>query len=330
MGATLRRVIHVLLLATMLGAVASLAGVTAAGASVRVPAAGSATPPVPTSTITPDSVPTTVTYCVDNYLGNSTVSVANNANGAQGTIQTDSAGHGCTHMPVKTDCSQPVSNTIVASGLDQAKKPATSQATYTTQAACPTSTPTPTPTATATATSTSTSTSTSNPSPSPTDTTCDPSQADLSIVVTQQGGVITGTACGFLPGESVDLFVHSQPTYLGTTAARSDGTVKDTVTLPMSVKPGSHTWIYVGRTSGNQATAEFRVTKTVTGNGGGVIPGSGGPGSGNNPGTASGTGGNGLAFTGANVAALIVAALMLLGVGTMLVVTVRRRRAVAV
>jgi hypothetical protein len=96
--------------------------------------------------------------------------------------------------------------------------------------------------------------------------------------------------------------------------------VGGTYTLPMSVTPGDHTWVFVGRTSGYQASAEFRVTKTVTGNGGGVLPSSGFGGSG------SGPGGNGLAFTGANVAALIAAALLLLGVGTTLVVTVRRRR----
>jgi hypothetical protein len=312
LGATLRRALRVLLLVAMVGAAGSLFGAAAAGASMRAPAAGSGTPPVPSSTITPDAQPGTVTYCVDNYAGNSTVAVVNNANGATGTIQTDGSGHGCTHIPVKTDCTQTVSNTIVATGRDQANQAATSQATYNAPPSCPTGSPTPTSTATA------------SPSPSPTES-CDSSKAHLSVTVTPQGGRITGTACGFLPGELIDAFAHSQPVYLGTRSAADDGTVGGTFTLPMSVKPGDHTFVYVGRTSGHQATAAFRVTNTVTGNGGGLLPGHGVvPGLG--AGGGSGSGGSGLAFTGANIAALVVAALMLLVVGTLLVVTVRRRR----
>jgi hypothetical protein len=312
LGATLRRAPRVLLLVTMLGAAGSLLGVSTADASVRVPAAGSGTPPVPTSSITPDANPGTVTYCVDNYAFNSTVAVVNNANGATGTIHTNSSGHGCTNMPVKTDCTQSVSNTIVATGTDQAGQPASSQATYVAPPSCPGGSPTPT------------STSTASPSPSPTDD-CDSNQAHLNITVTPQGGRITGTACGFLPGELIDAFAHSQPVYLGTRSAADDGTVGGTFTLPMSVEPGQHDFLYVGRTSGHQATAGFRVTKTVTGNGGGVIPGGGGPGNGVGGNTGAG-GGNGLAFTGANIAVLVTAAVLLLIVGTLLVVTVRRRR----
>jgi hypothetical protein len=312
----------VLLLIAMLGTLGTLFGVPAASASVvQVPAAGSATPPVPTSTITPNPDPGTVTYCVDNYLGNSDVSVANNANQAIGTIHTDANGHGCTQMPVKTTCSQPVSNTIVASGLDQANQPATSQATYNTlpdPSQCPGGGGSPTPNPT------STSTSTASPSPSPTDT-CDPTQATLSITVTPQGGTIEALACGFLPGETVDAFAHSKPVYLGTTTAHSDGTVDATYKLPMAVKPGAHIWTYVGRTSGHTASAPFRVTSVVTGNGGGQLPGEG---NGGGPGTGSNSpGGGGLAFTGAWIATMVLVALVLLAVGTLTVITVRRRRA---
>jgi hypothetical protein len=295
---TLRRALRVLLLVAMLGSLGSLIGVSDAAAAVRLPAAGSGTPPVPTSSISPDPQANRVTYCVDNYAPNSTVSVTNQANGETGSIHTDANGHGCTHIPVKTDCSQSVNNTIVASGTDQAGKPASSQATYN---APPDSS------------------KCASPKPTPT-RHCDPSQATLSVYVVEQGATVTGSACGFTPSETVAGFIHSQPVFIGDTAATEDGSAVMSGPIPTCIEPGQHTFTLEGETSGRVASASFTVTPSEACSrtalpAGGILPGIGGTG-----------GGGGLAFTGANIAALVVAALLLLVVGTLLVATVRRRR----
>ena len=311
MRATLRRALRVLLLVTMLCAAGSLVEGSTAAASARVPAAGSGTPPVPTSTITPDPSPGTVTYCVNNYAPNSDVSVANNANGQVGTIHTDGSGHGCTTMPVKTDCSQSTSNTIVASGQDQANKPATSQATYNAPAnpsQCAGGTPTPTPTS-----------------------TCDPTQATLSVYIVAQGATLRGTACGFSPGESVSGFIHSTtPRFLGTTAAEVDGSATVRGRIPVCISPGTHEFTLVGSTSGHVASATFEVERSaactpVVAAGGGSVPGAGSGVSGTRANQGGGPIG-GLAFTGAWIATMVAIALALLAVGSLVVVSVRRRR----
>ncbi|MGN6474192.1 MAG: hypothetical protein ACTHK4_11175, partial [Mycobacteriales bacterium] len=302
-----------LLLVTVLATLGSFVGVSGAAASARLPGA-SGTPPVPSSTVSATSDPRTVQYCVQNYNFNSHVAVTNNTNGATGGIDTDAKGSGCTNMPVQTDCSQNVSNTIVAKGNDQAGKPASSQATYTAppdSSQCGSPSPSP-----------STAPGGGTPTPSPSPTTCDSSQATLTVDVVPQGGTIHASGCGFSSGESVDAYAHSNPVYLGTVTASSKGNVAGSFTLPQSIKPGSHTFEFVGRSSGNVASAPFTVTSVKVGSGGGTIGnGSGGSGSGS-----SGSGGGGLAFTGADIAAMVLAALVLLAIGALLLVTVRRRR----
>jgi hypothetical protein len=295
---------RVLLLVTALSTMGSLIGVAGASASTRLPA-DSATPPVPTSSVSPDNNPNTVTYCVDNYAPNSTVSVTNNANGATGTIHTDSSGHGCTHMPIKTDCTQNVSNTIVASGTDQAGKPASSQATY---VAPPNSKDCASPT----------------PTPTHGHHHCQaPSTAHLSDYSVPQGSSTRGTACGFTPFETVAGFIHSQPVFIGSTTADSNGSASMVAKIPNCMKPGSHTFMLEGESSGHQATATFQVQPSsacTEGSGGSTLPGGG------TVRNNQGGGGGGLAFTGADIAAMVIAALLLLVVGTLLVVSARRRR----
>lgn len=305
----LQRVMRALLLVTVLSTLGSLVGVSSAAASAAVPAAGSGTPPVPSSTVSATSNPRVVEYCVQNYAPNSTVTVTNNTNGATGSIHTDGTGSGCTTMPVETNCSHNVSNTFVATGTDQAGRQASSRATY---VAPPDS-----------------SQCAGSPSPTPSRTTrsghggvggggggnqqCDPSQAKLTVTVMPQGGSTHGTACGFTPGEAVDAFAHSDPVYLGTVTAAADGTVAGTFDIPMSVQAGQHTFEYIGRTSGNVASASFSVIAVAAGSGGGTLG-------------AGGSGGGGLAFTGADIAAMVLAALVLLAIGALILVSVRRRR----
>jgi hypothetical protein len=315
----LRSTTRTLLLAMLLGTVGTLFGVVSpAAASPRIPAT-SAPPPAPSSTVSPAG-PDHVKYCVQNYAPNSDVAVQNQANGATGTIHTDASGSGCTTIAVKTDCKQSVSNTIVASGTGQDGKPATSQATYNAppDPNAPGCHPTPSPTPSSThgggngggnGNGGNGNGNGGNPPGCP-----PPGQARLSATVVPQGTQISGTACGFTPGETVDAFVHSNPVYVGSTTASSDGSVSGSFKLPPSIGPGHHTFMFVGESSGTQADAPFTVTNATVGSGGGTIPGAGGSG--------------GLAFTGADIAAMVAAAVLLLVVGTGLLVTVRRRRAV--
>ncbi len=306
MRAPLLRAMRAVLLVAVLGTLASLLGISGAGAAATLPTAGSATPPVPTSTITPDPQPGTVTYCVDNYAPNSTVQVVNNANGETGTIHTNGNGHGCTHMPIKTGCNS-VSNTIVATGTDQDGKAASSQATYN---APPDSS------------------KCASPSPSPTPT-CDASGLTLSVTVVPQGATVVGRACGFTPGETVAGFVESKPIFVGDTTAADDGSARMSVAIPECIEPGQHTFSLQGETSGHVASADFTVEpsnacQASTLPGGGFVPP---PGGGGVDATNTGTGGNGLAFTGANIAAMVLVALVLLALGIVIVASVRRRRA---
>jgi hypothetical protein len=94
--------------------------------------------------------------------------------------------------------------------------------------------------------------------------------------------------------------------------------------VPACLPPGQHEFIMVGQTSGNVATAAFTVTDSTachganSAGGGSVVPVS-------SNGGGSGGGGGSLAFTGTDIAAMVVAALVLLALGTVLI-TVRRRR----
>lgn len=301
MGATLRRALRVLLLVTMLVGIGSAAGVSAA---VALPAASN-TPTVPSSTVQSNG-PGSATYCVDNYAPNSTVVIVNQANGATGVIHTDNSGSGCTNIPAKTACDAPTDNTIVATGSGADGTPASSQATYTAPA------------------DPSQCVGTGGGGGTPTPGPCDPTQATLSVYVVAQGSSLRGTACGFTPGETVAGFILSKPVFIGNTTARADGMATVHGAIPVCIQPGMHTMVLDGETSGHVATADFRVKKSsactspATGSGGGTL----GP-------TRSNQGGGplgGLAFTGADIFAMVLAALVLLALGIVTVVTVRRRR----
>ena len=323
MRAMVRTVLRVLLMLTTLVTASFAVGVAPAAAAGH-PVASSETPGVPSSSVKSVSGGT-ATYCVSNYKPNSVVSVVNQANGKTGSIQTDAKGSGCTNVQVDRSCTQTYHETIVASGQDAKGNPASSQAIADVPPD-PSVCPTPSPT-------------TSSPGPTPTTTVtgtptppCDPTQATLSVYIVAQGAYVRGTACGFLAGETVDVYIHSTPRFIGSTTGHSDGTAGMRAQIPVCIAPGTHTFELIGETSGHVATADFTVSPSSAcqgsvAAGGGTVGGSGTAAGGGS--VASNQGGGptgGLAFTGMDILLLVLLALVLLVLGTIAVVSVRRRR----
>ncbi|MBU5423424.1 bacterial Ig-like domain-containing protein [Cellulomonas hominis] len=73
------------------------------------------------------------------------------------------------------------------------------------------------------------------------------------------GGSLTVTARGFAPGETVQVWVYSTPTFAGRATADASGAVSATVTLPAGLALGTHTVVLVGETSGRVLVAPFEV-----------------------------------------------------------------------
>jgi hypothetical protein len=307
---------RMLLMVVVLGAF----GLSSGAADVAFAAGGgtSATPPVPTSKITgPPGA--TVTYCVSNYAPNSDVTVTNKLTGDTRTIHTDSTGAGCTQIPVRRACKGTTTQTIVATGIDQAGKPASSQVVYNAPPDPKLCKPSPTPT----------------PTPSPTPKKCkSQNQAQLSVYVVKQGARVRGHACGFNPFETVFVYLHSTPVFVGSTTADGSGTAADRVHIPTCIQPGQHEIEFVGQSSGHVATATFTVKRAPGCRNRSVASGGGSVGSGGgsvtpvsaNSGGATGSGGGSLAFTGADILAMVLAGLVLLALGVV-AMRVRRRRA---
>lgn len=59
--------------------------------------------------------------------------------------------------------------------------------------------------------------------------------------VAYSGGFVKATGSGFAPGTSVDVWLFSEPTFLGTFVVKADGTFDAMVPLPESVAVGNHT-----------------------------------------------------------------------------------------
>lgn len=116
--------------------------------------------------------------------------------------------------------------------------------------------------------------------------------------------VVTGE--NFLPGEEVELVLHSDPIHLLTVRAAADGTFRAEVTIPASAPFGSHTIVATGVTSKWVATTPIEVyDPTVP-----PAPAPGGGGSASTP---------GLAATGAEIPlGMLVLALGLLMTGGVL------------
>jgi hypothetical protein len=74
------------------------------------------------------------------------------------------------------------------------------------------------------------------------------------------GSSVAVSGSGFLPGEPVDVSLHSDPVHLATVTADADGNVATTVVIPLTTPPGAHHIVLTGLTSG--ATAEIAITVT--------------------------------------------------------------------
>jgi hypothetical protein len=137
-----------------------------------------------------------------------------------------------------------------------------------------------------------------------------PQNISLTIAV---GGSQTATLCGFAPGSSVSLGING--TSDGTTFADSNGcvTVTYVVTDPhISANGGPAVTAAFGSnvsTVSGESSSGLTLTDDVTV----VIPATAAP------------AGSGLAFTGADIAAMVFGGVLLIGLGGLLVMVARRR-----
>jgi hypothetical protein len=126
---------------------------------------------------------------------------------------------------------------------------------------------------------------------------------------------------GYAANELVDLTLDTGGAALKTVRADADGSFSTTVSIAAGTT-GAHTIVATGRT-GDTASARITIATNCSGIGGQT----GGGGTGNGSGSGSGTGG--VAVTGVQVAAISGAGVVLLAAGAMLLISGRRRRAVA-
>ncbi|GCD21452.1 hypothetical protein CTKZ_30140 [Cellulomonas algicola] len=145
--------------------------------------------------------------------------------------------------------------------------------------------------------------------PTPTPTPVVPTPAPVPALAgstssTTPGGSVTLVARGFLPGETVQFHLHSEPVLLGTAVADASGVATLVTAVPAGTAAGLHHVVATGTTS--QRTAQIELTVAAAG-------------------TSSGTR---LASTGADPAGLLglVAALLVAGAAMVAAPRVRARR----
>jgi hypothetical protein len=102
----------------------------------------------------------------------------------------------------------------------------------------PTPTPEPTPTATPEPTPTATPEPTPTATPEPTPTPLISINLDRSTVFA--GGSVLVSASGFMPGSTVDLYIHSAPALLRSTTADASGSVAVSVAIASTTAVGMH------------------------------------------------------------------------------------------
>jgi hypothetical protein len=87
-----------------------------------------------------------------------------------------------------------------------------------------------------------------------------PDAATLDKSVLGPGDALTVSGGGFTPGEQVEVWLHSDPQWVGTTVAGASGDVAFTFDLPDDLPAGLHHVELIGVTSGRVlSTAEFTV-----------------------------------------------------------------------
>lgn len=114
-----------------------------------------------------------------------------------------------------------------------------------------------------------------------------------------EGGSFTVTGDGYLPGETVDVVLHSTPFALGSAVADLNGDFSLSVTLPSGVS-GSHTITSTGVTSGRVATLAVTIDPTLAS--------------------------SALPFTGVAITGIGAIALVALAVGGLMLLVGRRRK----
>jgi len=75
-----------------------------------------------------------------------------------------------------------------------------------------------------------------NPEPDPEP----PTAATIDKAVVEAGGELTVTGAGFLPGEQVQVWLHSEPQLMGVVVADAVGSVSSTFTVPTTAEVGTH------------------------------------------------------------------------------------------
>lgn len=130
---------------------------------------------------------------------------------------------------------------------------------------------------------------------------------------TVPGQAMELVADGFQPGETVAFFVHSDPVFLGTAVAGSDGIARLMAVIPADLPVGSHTVVATGGTSGRWA--ELTIDLAVPG----ATP--------TGPSTTVASN-QVLATTGSGAGSGLLGAWLLLAVGAGLMIVVRRVRTV--
>jgi LPXTG-motif cell wall-anchored protein len=106
------------------------------------------------------------------------------------------------------------------------------------------------------------------------------------------GAAINACGSGFQAGEQVQVYVHSTPVFVKVLTADASGAVTTSVTIPAGTAAGKHRIELRGVTSGRSIfSSEFTVTAA---------------------------GGSGLPKTGSQTGNLVLAALLVLGVGMIL------------
>jgi hypothetical protein len=132
-----------------------------------------------------------------------------------------------------------------------------------------------------------------------------PTPVTVSTTHPSAGGQVHVVASGFKPNSSVQVSIHSAPVLLATTTADANGNIDVTVTVPSGFTPGSAHQIVASGVDPSGAQVSDTVNITLAG-GSGSLP-----------------------FTGADVLAIGVAGVALVGVGGFLLFAARwKRRAV--
>ena len=129
-------------------------------------------------------------------------------------------------------------------------------------------------------------------------------EAELSITPAEvvQGGSIEVTGRGFGAGETVSITLHSDPVHLTDVTADGSGAFRIQVTIPADAEVGAHTVVAEGSGTGLRAEAPITVTDASTTDPDDDLPDTG----------------------GTVPALLLLAALVLLGLGLVLVIRMRK------